>query len=76
MAFNRQPGLVNTVEDGVAALANLVNAPVDLTDEDEGTVDAEWDADAAAVVNNIRTRLGEIEAVLVTLGAVKIATDE
>lgn len=76
MAFNRQPGLVNTVEDGVAALANLVNNPVDLTDEDEGTVDSTWDADAAAVVNNIRTRLGEIEAVLVTLGAVQIATDE
>jgi len=27
-------------------------------------------------VNNIRTRLGEIEAVLVTLGAVQIETDE
>lgn len=75
MTFNARPGYVQDVEDGLAMLSRLVTTSVDLTDEDAGTVDATWDADAAAVVNNIRTRLGEIEAVLVSLGIVNVTAD-
>ena len=75
MSFTRQAAAVNNLNDAIAALSQAYASPTDLTDEDDATVDATWDADAAGVVNNLRTRLGEIEALLVQLGIVEIAAD-
>lgn len=57
--------ILGTVTVESLALAEPAEA---LTAEDAGTVDGTWDADAAAVVNNTRTRVGEIEAALIAAG--------
>lgn len=61
---------VNTGSNTSAAFKHLpgITEQSALTAEDDATVDSSWDADAAGVVNNIRTRIGEIEAALKTIG--------
>lgn len=43
---------------------------ITLTTANAGVVDATYDATEAAVINNMRTRLGEIEGVLRTAGLI------